>query len=73
MDLDVWALLLFSSAYELYADKESEEYYPPQPKTLLQWLHLRQGPVKPKPVNMAERFKETFSRKNVRVHFVGVW
>lgn len=22
---------------------------------------------------LAERFKDTFSRKNVRVHFVGVW
>ncbi|KAF8532001.1 hypothetical protein JB92DRAFT_3080805 [Gautieria morchelliformis] len=51
----------------------SEKYYPPQPKKLLQRLHLRKRPVKPTPVNMAERFKTTFSREKVRVHFVGVW
>ncbi|KAF8532002.1 hypothetical protein JB92DRAFT_3104386 [Gautieria morchelliformis] len=60
-------------AYELYADEKSEEYYPPQPKKLLQRLHLRKRPVKPTPVNMAERFKTTFSREKVRVHFVGAW
>ncbi|KAF8507498.1 hypothetical protein JB92DRAFT_3121813 [Gautieria morchelliformis] len=60
-------------AYELYADEKSEKYYPPQPKKFLQRLHLRRGPIKPTPVNMAERFKTTFSREKVRVHFVGVW
>ncbi|KAF8489057.1 hypothetical protein JB92DRAFT_3148147 [Gautieria morchelliformis] len=60
-------------AYELYADEKSNEYYPPQPKKLLQRLHLHKRPVKPTPVNMAERFKTTFSRENVRVHFIGVW
>ncbi|KAF8523846.1 hypothetical protein JB92DRAFT_2883113, partial [Gautieria morchelliformis] len=60
-------------AYELYADEKSKEYYPPQPKKLLQRLLLRKGPVKPTPVNMAERFKTTFSQENVRVHFIGVW
>ncbi|KAF8532009.1 hypothetical protein JB92DRAFT_3104395 [Gautieria morchelliformis] len=60
-------------AYELYADEKSEKYYPPQPKKLLQRLHLRKRPVKPTPVNMAERFKTTFSREKVRVHFIGVW
>ncbi|KAF8493850.1 hypothetical protein JB92DRAFT_3084909 [Gautieria morchelliformis] len=58
-------------AYELYADEKSVNYYPPQPKKLLQRLHLRKRPVKPTPVNMAERFKTTFSRENVRVHFIG--
>jgi hypothetical protein len=68
-------IVIFSSAYELYADEKSETYYPPQPqpKKLLQRLHLRPGPHKPEPVDMARRFKETFSRENVRVHFVGVW
>jgi hypothetical protein len=70
------SLLLVSSAYELYADEKSEEYYLPQQKTWLQWLHLRRGPAKPTPdkaVNMAEKFKTTFSREHVCVHFVGVW
>ncbi|KAF8508774.1 hypothetical protein BU17DRAFT_56534 [Hysterangium stoloniferum] len=26
-----------------------------------------------KPLNLAKRFKDTFSRKGVRVHFIGVW
>ncbi|KAF8483193.1 hypothetical protein JB92DRAFT_3032396 [Gautieria morchelliformis] len=59
--------------YKLYADEKSKEYYPPQPKKLLQHLHLHKTPVKPTPVNMPERFKTTFSRENVRVHFIGVW
>ncbi|KAF8531973.1 hypothetical protein JB92DRAFT_2845839 [Gautieria morchelliformis] len=60
-------------AYELYADEKSEKRYPLQRKKLLQRLHLRKRPVKPTLVNMAERFKTTFSREQVRVHFVGVW
>ncbi|KAF8531964.1 hypothetical protein JB92DRAFT_2578540, partial [Gautieria morchelliformis] len=30
-------------------------------------------PLKATPVNMADRFKATFSRENVRIHFIGVW
>jgi len=45
--------LILSSAYELYADPESD------------------GQVGD--ISMAERFKSTFSHKDVKVHFVGAW
>ncbi|KAF8505281.1 hypothetical protein BU17DRAFT_57961 [Hysterangium stoloniferum] len=31
------------------------------------------GTTRPQPLNLAKRFKDTFSRKGVRVHFIGVW
>ena len=35
---------------------------------------VKHSPVnQPQVINLAERFKTTFSRDNVRVHFVGVW
>ncbi|KAF4615646.1 hypothetical protein D9613_012548 [Agrocybe pediades] len=50
-------------AYELYCDPATDE---PEPQ-----IH----PARPssKRVTVAERFKLTFSRENVKVHFVGVW
>jgi len=52
------------SAYELYADPESDV-----PDTV-----TRVGSSeKEKNVSMAQRFKETFSYEDVKVHFVGAW
>ena len=35
---------------------------------------VKQSPVnQPRVLDLAERFKATFSRDNVRVHFIGVW
>ncbi|KAF8517074.1 hypothetical protein BU17DRAFT_50227 [Hysterangium stoloniferum] len=31
------------------------------------------GTTRPKPLNLAKRFKDTFSKKGVQVHFIGVW
>lgn len=47
------------SAYELYANYEQYANYEP-------------GNV-PKTDRLAPTFKNTFSRKDVRVHFIGVW
>ena len=48
--------LILSSAYELYADPESDG----QVESLGE-------------ISMAKRFKNTFSHKDVKVHFVGAW
>ncbi|RXW13019.1 hypothetical protein EST38_g12835 [Candolleomyces aberdarensis] len=48
-------------AYELYADPKSDNEEAPQVGST------------DKKVSMAQRFKEAFSRRNVRVHFVGAW
>ncbi|KJA23446.1 hypothetical protein HYPSUDRAFT_137751 [Hypholoma sublateritium FD-334 SS-4] len=51
------------SAYELYADPKSDS----QPAT-------RVGSQTPEKMSSAsERFKQAFSYKNVKVHFVGAW
>jgi len=47
-----------ASAYELYRARDEEV-------TEVGWKKAK--------VSRAERFKMTFSRKNVRVHFVGAW
>ncbi|KAF8517289.1 hypothetical protein BU17DRAFT_76469 [Hysterangium stoloniferum] len=39
----------------------------------LQMWNLPQTSPPKKPLNLANRFKDTFSRKDVRVHFIGVW
>ncbi|KAF4622178.1 hypothetical protein D9613_009646 [Agrocybe pediades] len=49
-------------AYELYSDPETDKLEPVGP-----------GGSFRKPVTIAERFKLTFSREGVKVHFVGVW
>ena len=52
------------SAYELYSD----------PATDLPDKVARVGSSKTaKNVSMAQRFKETFSYEDVKVHFVGAW
>jgi len=52
------------SAYELYAD----------PKSDLPDKVTRVGSSeKEKNASMAQRFKETFSYEDVKVHFVGAW
>ncbi|RXW12342.1 hypothetical protein EST38_g13512, partial [Candolleomyces aberdarensis] len=48
-------------AFELYADSRSGDHQTAQVGST------------DEQVSMAQRFKEAFSRKNVRVHFVGVW
>ncbi|KAJ2935963.1 hypothetical protein H1R20_g1129, partial [Candolleomyces eurysporus] len=53
--------LILASAFELYADPKSGEHQAAQVGST------------DEQVSMAQRFKEAFSRKNVRVHFVGVW
>ncbi|KAF8879243.1 hypothetical protein BD779DRAFT_1612913 [Infundibulicybe gibba] len=45
-------------AYELYADPESSQYT---------------NSITGETFDMAARFKKTFSREGVRVHFIGVW
>ncbi|KJA24886.1 hypothetical protein HYPSUDRAFT_452805, partial [Hypholoma sublateritium FD-334 SS-4] len=50
-------------AFELYSDPESD-------KTEVTQVGLLQNQEK---MSSAERFKETFSYKDVKVHFVGVW
>ncbi|KAF4609409.1 hypothetical protein D9613_012988 [Agrocybe pediades] len=49
-------------AYELYSDPATDELEPMGP----------QGSSRER-VTIAEHFKRTFSRKGVKVHFVGVW
>ncbi|PVF95702.1 hypothetical protein CPB86DRAFT_710764 [Serendipita vermifera] len=39
----------------------------------LYYFRLAPQPVQPEPIDLAQRFKSTFSRENVSVHFVGVW
>lgn len=70
-----------ASAYELYADlkhhKPSSGYilrtsFSAYGLTLIwRWSEVRK--YGDKAVGMAERFKETFSRKDVMLHFLGVW
>jgi hypothetical protein len=50
------------SAYELYADLESGKASVTQV-----------GQIESQEVSMAQRFKNAFSHKAVKVHFVGVW
>ncbi|KAJ2911415.1 hypothetical protein MD484_g8998, partial [Candolleomyces efflorescens] len=73
----------FCSAYELYADPKSDRKdYENVDTSLFQRLKqalgfpLEQAPTQEPPaqrLSMAERFKQTFSRSNVTVHFLGVW
>ncbi|KAF9541955.1 WD40 repeat-like protein [Agrocybe pediades] len=49
-------------AYELYSDPETDKL---EPEDQQEFFMGR--------VTIAERFKRTFSRKGVKVHFVGVW
>ncbi|KAF9536831.1 WD40 repeat-like protein [Agrocybe pediades] len=49
-------------AYELYSDPATSELEPIGPQRSFR-----------ERVTIAERFKRTFSRKGVKVHFVGVW
>ncbi|KAF4615638.1 hypothetical protein D9613_012546 [Agrocybe pediades] len=49
-------------AYELYSDPATDELEPIGPQESFR-----------ERVTIAERFKRTFSRKGVKVHFVGVW
>ncbi|CAG8703027.1 2076_t:CDS:2, partial [Acaulospora colombiana] len=51
----------------------SDKFVPLQPKSWSQYFHLAPQPDQPEPINLAQRFKATFSRENVSVHFVGVW
>ncbi|PVF91111.1 hypothetical protein CPB86DRAFT_777732 [Serendipita vermifera] len=60
-------------AYELYMDPESENYTSPGKKAFLHFLRLWNKPVELPSTNLAERFKSTFSRAKVNVHFIGVW
>lgn len=55
-------LIIYQSAYDLYADPHSNHFVPPKPKK----------DEDPTEFDMATRFLETFSRK-VEVRFVGVW
>jgi hypothetical protein len=51
------------SAYELYADPKSDV-----PTVTRVGLSRTDGKM-----SMAQRFKETFSYEDVKVHFVGAW
>lgn len=62
---------ILSSAYELYADLPPKES-PQEANGPEERLTKSQKKAK-KSTNMAKRFKDTFSRPNVRVHFIGVW
>ncbi|KAF8517077.1 hypothetical protein BU17DRAFT_92250 [Hysterangium stoloniferum] len=57
-------------AYELYADPKSDGTTRPSCRFLRPWKR-RSSLLEP--LNLAKRFKDTFSRKGVRVHFIGVW
>jgi hypothetical protein len=62
------------SAYELYADLGG--YRKTTKKTNHSFLRKRPSDTatqNSKTDNMADRFKRTFSREGVRVHFIGVW
>ena len=72
------SLFLHSSAYELYADFEADQKTVSLAERLKRVLQLAkrevpENPPGPKPIPMAERFKQAFSRKDVKVHFVGAW
>ncbi|KAF8870031.1 hypothetical protein BD779DRAFT_1614237 [Infundibulicybe gibba] len=54
----------FVAAYELYADHKSEKYEDPTFVGSRRYLET---------FNMAARFKETFSRPGIKVHYLGVW
>ena len=60
-----YSLINYFSAYELYADPKSDEV-----SSSLNQVGL---PQTKQATTSAERFKQAFSHKDVRVHFVGAW
>ena len=82
-------MIVHCSAYELYADPKSDLPEDEQDEqSIFERLKRALGLAKkmelqsqtqdqsidtPEPLSMAERFKRTFSRNNVKVHFVGAW
>jgi len=61
-----------SSAYELYADPATDELEPEDEDD--KYIRRRQSPNTTEGrISIAERFKRTFSHKDLKVHFVGVW
>jgi pyrroloquinoline quinone (PQQ) biosynthesis protein C len=72
------------SAYELYADPKTDVPDDENAETSV-FQRLKQALGFPRkeaqtqeeplaqPISMAERFKRTFSRSDVKVHFVGAW
>jgi uncharacterized protein (DUF2235 family) len=59
-------LIIMSSAYELYAAKSSDD-------RMVTKVGLSQSDSASQMTSMADRFKSTFSHKDVKVHFVGAW
>ena len=60
-----YLLIIFTSAFEIYADPKSEE----RTTTRVGSLQTEQEGL----TSRAERFKKAFSYKDVKVHFVGAW
>jgi len=56
-------LIVIFSAYELYRDSGNDSDKAKNPKQV----------GSQKKISMADRFKNAFSHKGVRVHFVGAW
>lgn len=69
-------LILYNSAYELYADPTTDSIEPTISGTGPGLLHnfwpFNRNTGKQVRNGMAKRFKDTFSR-DVKVHFIGVW
>jgi hypothetical protein len=68
----------FSSAYELYAHLSPRKESPPQSDSSKEENGSEQRQTKSQKKAdqssmMAKRFKDTFSRPKVKVHFIGVW
>ena len=59
----LFRLIIFPSAYELYADLSPKDKH----------SRTKSQEMADKSSKMAARFKETFSRENVGVHFLGAW
>jgi len=61
-----------SSAYELYADPATAELEPEDEDD--KYVRIKQSRnTAEERISIAGRFKRTFSHKDVKVHFVGVW
>ena len=56
-------LIVISSAYELYRDSRADSDKATKSKQIGSQTKI----------SMADRFKNAFSHKGVRVHFVGAW
>lgn len=64
----LYMLTIIASAYELYVDMSSDE-----PTVTKVGSSQSDSPGETTQTSKAARFKNTFSQKDVKVHFVGAW